>query len=743
MFFKILRRIFPLSDSLDPIAADGAKRTFPVKNTEEESSSSDAGKSIQNLVENICKTVCAKSGSPSRRFRSTAEGPVSRTGQDPQSAKSHSPSRQYLSSPTLSTKTANWTIHHVKLGGGEAQSVKFESGSGVYSSNFLKDIFSELISKLLSSTTIVCRQEKRGAESELSVKEITESILKEFAKSPVKVLQLPKGGQISPAVGKTDVAKIIHASLCSILHDERSGLSVYKNLNWDCRLAERLANAIKKEILGYQIQEVSVKTLKKPDSQSFEIEEMLEKVLMEVKKINSSSPRMSTPHPVLVSQRFVHDVLTALLAKILPTGLPTTAGAKDECSEFDSIHMKLLNRVVAGLSKNRDADVQYLDKVQPNRVVSQTLANSIYNRILPEFGTTSLEKCIRTGCTILLERIYGDGLEVPEGESSLQTHLKGLSTIVIEEVTVKLLLKMFHSLPLDDLGARSIASVEQAARKIIHSLQELISKNKLKVRQHDNAEDLGSEDSQAVGKAVNSAYTDMIKHSSSETSLYEDLMNENKDLVNKFAYFMVHELSKQDFRSASDAEDELPHPNPEIKLECDRIIKKFLENIAAGKSTEEPFLTQTSVLPVSFLEEILSQFLTKILLAQCELGIHEKNSLSAKAVNEMASQLKMSVEREMSKNKVGLVASDDWLTLGPQYEDAVNCIVQSVISNVLEKSGSQQELYDDMTKGKVIFPEQVASIIINEISTFNMGSTFKQAIFLSSLLPMGEYTFAV
>uniref|UniRef100_A0A8D0E431 Fibrous sheath-interacting protein 2 C-terminal domain-containing protein n=1 Tax=Salvator merianae TaxID=96440 RepID=A0A8D0E431_SALMN len=551
----------------------------------------------------------------------------------------------------------------------------------------------------------VCRQEKREPEMEPSAKNMAESILKEFAKSPVKVLQLPKGGQTFPAVSKTEVAKIIHASLCSILQDQGSGLPVSRDMNWDCKLAEKLASAIKKEILDYQIQEVSANACGEQASQSFDVGEMVEKVLMDVKEINSP-PQATKPHPILVSQRFVHDVISAFMAKILPI---STTDAKDECSEFDSIHMKLLNRVMAELSKNKDADIQYLDKVQPNRVVSQTVANSIYNRILPEFGTHStLEKCIRTGCTILMERIV----------DLLRTHLKGLSTIIIEEVAVKLLSKTFHSLPLGYTGTRSVASMEQVARKLVNSLQELISENKLKVKQHDYTEDLGSEDNEAVGELVDFVYMDMVKHSSSETSLCKDLMDKNEDLVNKIVCFMVNEMSKHDFQTASGSEDEFPLPTPEVKLECDKIIKKFLENIAAGKSTEDLSLTQTSVLPVSFLEEILSRFLTNILLTHSELGILEKNSLSAMAVNEMASQLKMSVEKEMSKNKIGLVASDDQLTLDPQYEDTVNHIVQSVINNVLEKSGSQQELYNDMTKGKVIFPEQVASIIINEISTF-------------------------
>ncbi|KAM6459288.1 fibrous sheath-interacting protein 2-like [Liasis olivaceus] len=768
MFVKILRRIFPswlpvsISASPDPALSEGGKRSPPISHLKEEPSS-DAGKSIQNIVQNICKTVYVKSGSPNRKQETTAEelmepGFLSKTKQGYHSPRSKSPLRQSHPSSTLSSKTAGWTIHHVRLGEGEPQLMQLENGVDTYSASFLKDIFSGLISKLLTSTASVCMLEKQGAEAEPSLKHLIESILKEFAKSPVKVLQLPEGGQTFPDVEKTEIAKIIHASLCSILQDQRSGVPICMDMANGHMLAEKLASAIKKEILGYQIQEVQAKTFQDPASKPFEFGEMAKKVFTEVKKISTPS-QIATPCPFLVSQRFIHDVLAFLLSKILP--LPTTLSTStdtDQCAEFDFIHMKLLSKVMAEISKNKNAEVKYLDRVQPNRVVSQTVASSIYNSLLPEFGSTSVvEKCIRTGCTILLERIvdivikeisgnqmqtyfteelnrqqeaieaekahedqYGASPELSEGQTHLRSQLKGLSSLILEEVAVKLLTKIFSSLPLDEVDTRSVASMKEVARKIINSLQILLSNNKLKVWQHDDSEDLASEDSRTVGEVVNSVYTDILKHSNSETSLYEDLTNSNEDFVNRVACFMVSEISKHDFQPVSDLKEELPSPSV-IKLESEKIVKKFLSDIEAGKEMKKSSGTQIPVVPVAFLEEILSRFLTTILLAQYDLGIHEKKSLSKTDVNEIVGLLKTSVEKEMSKNKINLVASDDQPVLDPQYEETVNQVVHSVVNNVLEKSGSQKELYNDMTTNQLIFPEQVASIIINEISSCSLG----------------------
>uniref|UniRef100_A0A8C6VG65 Fibrous sheath-interacting protein 2 C-terminal domain-containing protein n=1 Tax=Naja naja TaxID=35670 RepID=A0A8C6VG65_NAJNA len=582
--------------------------------------------------------------------------------------------------------------------------ILFDSGGDTYSASFLKDIFSGLISKLLTSTASVCMVGKQGTEP--SLKYLIESILKEFAKSPVKVLQIPEGGQTFPDVEKAEIAKIIHASLCSILQDQRSGVPICMDKENGQTLAEKLASAIKKEILGYQIQEVQSRTFQDPASKPFEFGEMANKVFTEVKKISTPS-QIDTPCPFLVSQRFIYDVLAFLLSKILP--LPTTLSTDTEerCAEFDFIHMKLLSKVMAEISKNKNAEVKYLDRVQPNRVVSQTVASSIYNNLLPEFGSTSnVQKCIRTGCTILLERI----VEI------LRSHLKGLSSLILEEIAVKLLTKIFSSLPLDEVDRSNVASMKEAARKIINSLQNLLSNGELKVWQHDDSEDLASEDSRTVGEVVDSVYMDILKHSNSETSLYEDLTNSNEDFANRVACFMVSEISKHDFQPVIDSEKEIPSPSL-IKLESEKILKKIISDIEAGKKLNKSPDTQTSVVSVVFLEEIVSRFLIRILLAQYDLGIHKKKSLSKTDVNGIAAQLKTSVEKEISKNKINLVASDRKPVLDLQYEKAVNQVVHSVMSNVLEKSGSQKELYKDMTTKQVIFPEQVASIIINEISS--------------------------
>ncbi|XP_066492594.1 fibrous sheath-interacting protein 2 [Tiliqua scincoides] len=772
MFSKILHRIFPSwspqrpSEELDP-----GSRSSPMEPMQEEPAF-EADHSIQSLVENICKNICPKSG-PLRRKRGsgTADEFANFTGKliaDRCTLESPSPPSQTLPSSRLSPKPAGWTVHRVKLGDAELQTAQAESRGDVYSSSFLKDIFSGLVSKLLSSTASVCLLEKREEpEAEPPVKTLVESILKAFARSPVKVLQVPEGGQMSPAVGQTEIAKIIHASLCGILQDRGGGTPVCTDKESDSALAERLASSIKKEILGYQIQGTAARPPHASASKPFEFGEMARKVLTEVRK--SSAPSQATrPHPLLVSQRFIHDVLDALLTNILPlpAEAPASPNSEDQFAEFDFIHMKLLSKVMAEIGKDRNTKVQYLERCQPNPVASRTVANSVYGNLLPEFGDVSaLEKCIKAGCTILFERIadfvikeisgnqmqayfseelnrqqeaeaerslvddYRGGTESPEGETVLRSHLRGLSSIVIEEVAAKLLSKMFHAIPLDNIEASSISAMKEVAKKILDSLQGLISKKRLRVWQQEDLEDLGLEDSRAVGEVVDSVYTDIIKHSGSETSLYDELTNENEDFVKRVACVMVSEISRHDFQSFPDLEDELPRPSTAIKLETEKIIQKFLNDMEMEKAKKEQLAAQSPTIPVLFMEEILSRFLSKIVLAQQELATAINKPWSRMEVNDMADQLKASVEKEMSRNRMSLVAPEDQgAKLDPEDEEQVDRVVHSVFSNVLEISGSHQEMCKDVTSTKAIFPEQVASIIISEVSSCKISNPYTENI---------------
>uniref|UniRef100_A0A8D2IZL0 Fibrous sheath-interacting protein 2 C-terminal domain-containing protein n=1 Tax=Varanus komodoensis TaxID=61221 RepID=A0A8D2IZL0_VARKO len=581
----------------------------------------------------------------------------------------------------------------------------------ILSQKYLERVINQLLAHFFPpSEDISQKQEKRDMSGpgfdELSSYMITE-VMKSIAKHKIWVAKRDDQCQLH---SEKEVQGMVDSVYKNVLTRSGSQTAIQEDIkHQNATLVEHITSFIIQEITKHHLQTFLSKD--GTPSGSPDPEALSENI---VRTVLDSISKPSVSQANVFPAKYLEEIVSRVLSKIFGISVDKKE-VEDQCAEFDFIHMKLLSKVMAELAKDKDAKVQYLDRVQPNRVISQTVANSIYSNLLPEFGTTAtVEKCIKAGCTVLSERIA-------DFETPLQSHLRGLSSIFIEEVAAKLLSKVFHALPLEDMDAGTIASMKEVAKKIINSLQRHLSKNKFRVWQQADTEDLGSEDSQAVGEVVDSVYTDIVKHSSSGTSLYEDITNKNDDFVNQVACFVVSEISRRDFQSLSGSEDELCSPSAVIQLESERIVKKFLSDMDLGEAKDDLSEAHIPLVPVLFLEEILSRFLTTILLAQYDLGIHGKKSLSTTNVNEIVGLLKTSVEKEMSKNKIGLVASNDKPILDPEYEETVNQVVHSVISNVLEKSGSQKELYNDMTTRQVIFPEQVASIIINEISSCTVG----------------------
>ncbi|XP_059582763.1 uncharacterized protein LOC132250251 [Alligator mississippiensis] len=73
------------------------------------------------------------------------------------------------------------------------------------------------------------------------------------------------------------------------------------------------------------------------------------------------------------------------------------------------------------------------------------------------------------------------------------------------------------------------------------------------------------------------------------------------------------------------------------------------------------------------------------------------------------------MEQGLSKHKISLVAATNE-HLPPEREDAVNEVVLSVSRNMLQISGSEQELHDDITGFDLFFPQEMAIVIIEELS---------------------------
>uniref|UniRef100_A0A674IEB0 Fibrous sheath-interacting protein 2 C-terminal domain-containing protein n=1 Tax=Terrapene triunguis TaxID=2587831 RepID=A0A674IEB0_9SAUR len=595
----------------------------------------------------------------------------------------------------------------------ETENQATQSQDGINSAVFLKEMCSELISKLITSSQNIDTQDRKTADTDPSnvMTNLIDSMLNECSKSQVKELPLLESPGPPPQVS-TLATKIIHSSLCDILKECGSEASDYTDIKSDHSASvETLATSIRREVIDYQFQgplaKASSSTIFKPLESGLIAEEVLQKA----NKL-STQCQTSTTHTIRVPHGFLEDIITKLLSKILPeySNMSSSAEKENQIAEFDFIHMKLVSKVMTEISKDQNLIIQYVKCLhRDGDAILQTVVESVYNKLLPQFGSQlTIQKCLKSGCTILSEAIADLVLR------EISRNQFELSSLIIEELSAKLIHKLLSIFPILDLDAQNISSVKDVTSKIMNSLQVLLSKNQIKISENINEPDsLQEEDSKATGDVVNSVYSRILKQSDSDVSIHKDLTNKNDVLANRIASLMVSDTSKHDFQPISEEE---PPPSSPLMLEAVNIIKKILTNIEMPK---HPSASHIPVLPVMFVEEILSRFLSKILKSTHSRS-PEKRSLSKTEVNEVAGKLKQSMEKLMSKNKISLVeAAGDMAN--PEHNKTLNQVAHAIYNNVLQKSGSQQDFYDNVTSSRTNFPQQVASIIINEISNCHLA----------------------
>ncbi|CAO2596558.1 Fibrous sheath-interacting protein 2 [Lemmus lemmus] len=570
-----------------------------------------------------------------------------------------------------------------------------------------------------------------------------------------------------PSIETSIVNKIVHSCVCDVLKECTSQESICKNINSNGEnLAKRLTSTVISEIFQHQLNLIFSDEVPASSCVPLETKDVEEKVQKVVETV-SKECQTSSPYTIKLPFKFLDDVISALLAKVFSklTNVKTKMSQQNFLTQLDFLQMKLVSTVAAEIAKNEDMIIQYVESLHPNDdEIIQLVVQTIYNNLLPQFGSQeTIQDCIVSGCKLLsktvvdlvlrevagnqLQNYFGGELtpyqcaEVDNVVENILTNVAlttpskpqrpcKLSYNVIEAISVKFLSKLLSVFPkvYTERTKSQETEMQKISSKILKSIQECISKSKIKVvKPAKESEPVPLADNATIEKVANSVYANLLKHSGSPTSVFEDLKGKSNVLSDIIGTLMVKEISNSEFQPQAGGE----LSSSELVLEAVKIMEKVVKIIDELQSQEKPSPIRDLMLDSRALEEALALFLAKLVKSPGAASKDTEN-LTKPELNKIASQLTKSVTAEISRSNISLVESNsEEQSLDQENIEMISQVIESVYNNIIKQSGTHNELYD-MKDTKKASPKKVASLIVDGVSNVPSCRVSTKSSYVSS-----------
>ncbi|XP_038604347.1 LOW QUALITY PROTEIN: fibrous sheath-interacting protein 2 [Tachyglossus aculeatus] len=636
----------------------------------------------------------------------------------------------------------------------------------IFSAQFLEEVLTEIVNKLVSPSPPGGR-DRGEAEAEAgegngelfeAAMRLVDSVAKELSEAQVRILRREGEAGGPASADRAAVDRAVHSSMCGVLRDYGPPEAIRAHLEeGDAELAKTLTGAVVTGLLEHRIDPAPSGEGPDPPCSTLEPEEVVRRV-RQASGRSARGPRTPAPATVTLPHAFLEDLITVLLARIFsPPAAPPRAspgaGAPGGFSEQGFVQMKLVSMVMTEISKERSLRIQHAEFLGPgDDEVLRAVAESIYARLLPQFGSpAALRKCAAGGCSVLSETIADGVIREVSGEP-LRTYFSGeltpgrcgevdavvddilrgigeavgppppspparersLPSDVLEEIAVKFLTKLLSGYPWGDSGEEDDGSPETEmagiASKVVGSLQELLSRSQIRlVRLVSEACSSQAGAGELTDRIADAVYQGLLSQAGSLGAVFEDLLGEGDALADAIGSLMVREIENSEFR---------PGPTGEAApgrgdggLEAGGIVRRVLGTVggpkAAPRADPPPIAT--------LVEEVRALFLEKV-AALPRAGPPYKG-LSEPELHRAASRLKRSVEAEVSKSDVGPETAG--LTedvLNTEDVEMVSQVVDSIYCTVPREAGPDEDLLDELRGLGGDLLEKAAGPIGDEIS---------------------------
>ncbi|KAB1252624.1 Fibrous sheath-interacting protein 2 [Camelus dromedarius] len=620
--------------------------------------------------------------------------------------------------------------------------------SGVYSATFLEEIIADLFLNLSTSLQGKNVNITEAQLKEMNILDVT-SVVNEFNNAQVTVLQGVDERIYFPPVYKETVSKIVDSVFNDVLWEYTLQVTCGNYLaHAATSIAEQITNDILKESVDYQLPLCFVGKLMPNSYYPLKAENILQKLQNNLNELNYQGQH-STGYTTMLSHSFLEDVIRRLLSQLIPP--PSEASCLGNkylmTLDFNEISTCTVNKVLLAISKHKiwltKYDCQYL-YTEKNL---QNMVDSVYNNVLQMSGSlVSIQKSIESQSPIMVERIAsliiqeiienhlqpflcGEGLphsttsldkisnmvkevlsEVtephrPQKPSSLEMDF--YTNAFVEEIVARLLSKVFNP------KYNTECDLDKMTPKIVNSINNHFKEAKICILHDDQEQPFPTVDVDTVDELVNLVYENILKQQGLALEVDDkelkdsDIFAENITnlIVAAISDYLFHPLFSGDLLASSYA-----------TLTAENVFQNIFSSISEPTQPSHHLSPYYTLLPYTFLEDIIRVLLSRIFPSASNMVPHSETPKNRSEINhsEISSMLISVIRRKISQHEIRLSKDEDE-TESIYSEDDAQHLVDSILRNILQNSGSQEAVEHDITSQDNVLIDRIAGFIIKNI----------------------------
>ncbi|KAM4799719.1 fibrous sheath-interacting protein 2-like [Urocitellus parryii] len=618
---------------------------------------------------------------------------------------------------------------------------------GVYSATFLEEIISGIF---LSFYTSLWAKNVNITEIQLNEMNVlgVNSVVNKFNNAQVTVLRDVEEKIYFPSVSKEIVSKIVDSVYNDVLWEYELQVACGDNLTHAITsTAEQITNGILIEILDYQLPLYLLENLTPNSYCPLKAENILQKLQNNLKELNYQVQH-SPGYTTMLSHSFLKDVIRKLLFQLLPLSSKASClGNNLITSDFDEISTCIINKVMLSISKHKIWLTKYDCQNLYMESNLQNMVDSIYGNIMQMYDSlVSIQKIIASQSPILVDQmasliiqeiienhlqpfLCGDALphsktpldeisnmvkEVLSEVTQPQRHCKTPSSLgmsfypnaFVEEVVGRLLSRIFNP------NYNTETELDKMTQKLVNSINKHFSKAKIYILRDDQKHSFPTIDTDTVDELVNSVYKNVLKQYGLDPETVNKQLKDSELfaehltnlIVEDISGYLFHPLFSGDLSASSYA-----------TLTVQNVIQNIFSGISKSTKPTQHLSPYNTMLPYTFLEDLIKVLLSRIFPPSlCMLSSAETpEDRSQINVNEFSSKLINDIKGKISQHEIRF--SKDRDTDSIYSDDDAQHLIDSVFRNILQNSGSQEEIEHNITSSNEVLIDRIAGFIIKNI----------------------------